>query len=112
LFSLNSDTPAALVADASGDVFLAGLLRNTSLGADFAVVAFDAKTGSERWRRVIDGDAHADDRARALALAGGDVLAAGEVRRAGGDVDALAVALTPSSGDERWRLRCAAAECR
>jgi outer membrane protein assembly factor BamB len=112
LFSFNSDTPAALVADAAGDVFLAGLLRNTSVGADFAVVALDAKTGAERWRRVIDGDAHADEGARALALAGGDVLAAGEVKGAGGNVDALAVALTPSSGDERWRLRCAAADCR
>jgi hypothetical protein len=34
------------------------------------------------------------------------------VKGAGGNVDALAVALTPSSGDERWRLRCAAADCR
>jgi outer membrane protein assembly factor BamB len=100
------DGPNALVVHPTGNVVLAGQLGSPGQGADFVVLALDAATGSERWRRQIDGEAHGDDGARALAVAGSDVIVVGEVTNVATHADAIAMALSAASGEERWRLEC------
>jgi len=42
--------------DAAGDVIAAGELQNTGTGIDFAVVKLSGSTGTEIWRRLINGN--------------------------------------------------------
>jgi len=58
----------ALVVDAAGDALVAGAIETPGRGDDFAVLKLRARDGVIRWRRQIDGGAHLDDRAQAIAL--------------------------------------------
>lgn len=98
--------PRKLAVDAAGHVLLAGLVWNPGHGWDLLVVGLDAATGAGRWRQEFDGEAHGDDDVRGLAVSRGDVVVVGDVENVATGVDAVAVALSASSGEVRWRLEC------
>jgi cysteine-rich repeat protein len=84
------DDASAVAVDATGDVVVVGSLRNPGAGRDFAVLHLDGATGTEQWRRVIDGLASEADVGMAVGLdAAADVLAAGRTRNGGDSVTVL-----------------------
>ncbi len=70
------------------------------------VVAFDATTGMELWRKSIDGTiTGADDNDDAFGVgidAAGDVIAAGRISNTGTDDDLLVVKLLGATGQQIW----------
>jgi cysteine-rich repeat protein len=98
---------AQSVAEDAGRVVVGGRLPNPAGDPDFAVVAFDAVTGTELWRTVIDGTQAGDndqDEVTGVAIDGaGDVLAVGRLSNATTDDDAVAVKLAGATGAELWR---------
>ena len=98
---------ARSVAVGNGRVAVGGQLPNPAGDSDFAVVAFDAVTGTELWRTVIDGtltgDNDQDDVTGVAIDAAGDVLAVGRLSNTETDDDAVAVKLAGATGAELWR---------
>jgi len=84
-------TPAeglSLALDAAGDAVVAGTASMAGRGRDLAVLKLRGDSGRIRWRRLVDGGAREDDRARAVAIdAAGNPFAAGVLRgsRSGDD---------------------------
>jgi cysteine-rich repeat protein len=91
-----------------GRVIVTGRVSNTSQGPDFAVIALDAQTGAELWRRTLDGAASGmndtDDGFAVAVDPAGDVVAAGTVANTSTDEDALVVKLAGATGAELWRV--------
>ncbi|HJQ84679.1 MAG TPA: SBBP repeat-containing protein [Candidatus Binatia bacterium] len=98
------DAATSVAVDAAGDVAAAGFMAGPGTGADFAVVKLRGADGAAAWPAVrIDGTAHQDDRANAVAVdASGNVFAAGSLRGTSGD-DFVVLALDAADGHERWR---------
>jgi cysteine-rich repeat protein len=98
---------ARAVAVGNGRVAVGGQLPNPAGDPDFLVVAFDAVTGTELWRTVIDGtltgDNDQDDVTGVAIDAAGDVLAVGRLSNTTTDDDAIAVKLAGATGAELWR---------
>src|SRR5882672_4235862 len=70
------DLARSVRVDAAGDVIAAGELQNTGTGIDFAVVKLSGSTGTEIWRRLINGTASGNDAAHAVRVdSSGDILA-------------------------------------
>lgn len=90
------DRANALRIDASGDVFVAGLIRNHP-GNDFDVIKW-ANDGTPVWRREINGDDSSSDEALAVAVEGAEVAAAGSTRNVGTHDDATIVKLSSTDG--------------
>src|SRR5262245_41004076 len=73
-----NDIAYSVAVDASGDVFAAGRLNNVNTGFDFVVMKFSKATGSEIWRREINGTDGGFEYAIAITVDPfGDVIAAG-----------------------------------
>ena len=83
----------------------AGLITAAETDADFAVVKFDGATGTELWRKTINGSALSSyDVALAVAVdAAGDVVASGRIQNAGVGWDFTVAKLAGANGAERWR---------
>jgi uncharacterized delta-60 repeat protein len=93
---------ARIAVGAGGAVYAAGSAPAGRSDADFTVVRLTGD-GAETWRRSIDGSGHADDRARALALDGDQVVAGGFTANAAGDDDGLVVRLD-AGGAVLWQV--------
>jgi cysteine-rich repeat protein len=105
--STGADGRARVLAAGGGRVVVAGRLVSPATGWDFAVVALDAATGFEAWRRILDASAtEAQDRDDAFGVAvdaAGDVLAVGRLSDAVTDDDLAALKLAGATGSELWR---------
>lgn len=84
------DVANAVAIDAAGNVIAAGSIEDASVKA--LVVKLDAATGSEVWRREIDGEGKV-----VVVDAAGDVLVGGDI---GGDT---VVKLAGATGADVWR---------
>jgi hypothetical protein len=100
----SSDRANAVAVDVAGDVIAAGKIEHTTLSPDFIVVKLDGGSGTELWRREINGTADGSwDRASAVAVdAAGDVMAGGRTDNIGG-MDFTVVKLRSADGIELWR---------
>jgi len=97
------DLARSVRVDAAGDVIAAGELQNTGTGIDFAVVKLSGSTGTEVWRRLINGTASGNDAAHAVRVdSSGDILACGAVQNSGTDLDFTVVKLSPADGSQIW----------
>jgi hypothetical protein len=90
--------------DGTGNVVAVGHIVNTDTGDDFTVAKFDGVTGAELWRQVIDGTAHRDDDANAVAVDGtGNVFAAGVLVNVGFSQSFTVIKFDGATGAELWR---------
>ncbi|EWT02210.1 hypothetical protein N865_00270 [Intrasporangium oryzae NRRL B-24470] len=102
-----ADTPAAIVA--AGDlVVVNGTSAGSGTGVDFATVAYDAKTGTQKWVARYDGAAHGDEgwfpsgiHSLAANQAGSMVYVTGGSQGAGG-ADYATVAYEAATGTRKW----------
>src|SRR5262249_46634982 len=62
------DLVRSVRVDAAGDVVAAGELQNTGTGLDFTVVKLSGGSGTEIWRRVLNGSASGNDAAHAVRI--------------------------------------------
>jgi hypothetical protein len=111
-----AESATALGVDPAGHVLLSGWLRNgagvypyyllrqASAGDDFFVVALDGVTGTERWRRVLDGAAHGADAANALAFDGMTAAVVGYLQSTETNFDPVLSLFTALRGDEMLRV--------
>src|SRR5262249_30176047 len=98
------DLDRAVRGDAAGDVVAAGELQNTGTGLDFTVVKLSGGSGTEIWRRVLNGSASGNDAAHAVRIEPmGDILACGAVQNTGTDLDFAVVKLSGVDGSVMWR---------
>ncbi|TFH23091.1 MAG: hypothetical protein E4H03_06975, partial [Myxococcales bacterium] len=96
----NKDQALDVALDAADDVIVAGFLRGL-VSEDFAILKFSGATGTELWRRTIDGAAGLADAAAAVAIdADGNVLAGGSLDNAGVAVDFTVVKVAGATGDD------------
>lgn len=99
-----TDVARSIRVDSAGNVVAVGELLNTGTGMDFTVVKLAGATGTELWRRQIDGTASLNDLARSVRVdAAGDVVAVGELQNTGTGLDFVVVKLSGSTGVELWR---------
>jgi hypothetical protein len=103
--SAGDDAALAVAVDPTGIVAAAGRMAGAGTGADFTVAKLGAADGSAVWPPVrIDGAAHVDDQANAVAIdASGNVVAAGFLADAASGKDFVVVSLDAADGHERWR---------
>lgn len=100
-----------VAVDGAGNVVAAGVTENSGTDGDFTVVKFNGLTGSELWRRVINGPGNRRDSANALAVDGmGNVVAGGYTQnvatfgeRMFTHADLTVVKFDGVSGAELWR---------
>jgi hypothetical protein len=98
-----ADSGEAVVADAAGDVFVAGELETVDRSLDVAVLKLASTTGAEQWRVTLDSGTNGFDLAADIALhPTGDPVVAGWLDIAG-DSTIAAVRLAGATGAERWR---------
>jgi cysteine-rich repeat protein len=86
----NADVAQALALDASGNVLVAGTVRNPGTRADLLVLKLANATGAELWRAEVNGSEDGADTGLAVAASGADVVAAGRVQN-GATADGYAV---------------------
>ena len=98
-----SDSPADLVVDAAGNIYVTGQSLGTGTNVDYATVKYDA-AGTELWARRYDGPTTvvASDYDRAVDLA---IDAAGNVYVTGNSSDDFATVKYDAAGTERWVRR-------
>jgi extracellular elastinolytic metalloproteinase len=106
LFSFGPRPTLDVSADGSR-VFVGGSNTDAGTGDDFATVAYDAKTGRERWVARYDGPAGGADNASSVRVSegGSRVFVTGVSGRAGGGNDTATVAYDAKTGDELWVVR-------
>ena len=96
----------AVTVDAAGDVVSGGVLVNAVTFNDLVVVKLAGASGTELWRRVIDGsrDAPDTDFAADVTVDGsGDVLAAGEITSSQAFGAFAVVKIAGASGALLWQ---------
>src|SRR5262245_56455378 len=99
-----NDIAYSVAVGASGDVFAAGRLNNLSTGFDFVVMKFSKTTGSEIWRREINGTDGGFEYALSLAVDPfGDVIAAGRTHNTATHYDFAVIKFSGATGAELWR---------
>jgi outer membrane protein assembly factor BamB len=97
---LGAGAAQALALDDSGDIVVAGFLRNAAGASEFAVVKLSG-TGTEQWRYQITNSDFGG--AIAVAMDGrGDAVAVGSVA-AGNANDSVVVKLAGATGAQLWR---------
>jgi outer membrane protein assembly factor BamB len=97
------DRVNAVAVDHVGNVITAGAVNLNDYGPDFAVVKYDATSGRELWRRLIDGPSQRFDHALAVAVDdSGNVVAAGQIYTATG-YDILVAKLAEADGSIVWQ---------
>ncbi|MGH2556387.1 MAG: S8 family serine peptidase [Actinomycetota bacterium] len=102
------ETARALGVSPDGStVFVTGRSYGGAMGFDYATVAYDASTGSERWVRRYDGPDSRSDGAEALGVSpdGATVFVTGYSVGSTCDTDYATVAYDASTGAERWVAR-------
>ncbi len=100
------EVATAVVLDASGDAFVAGLLDDAGAGRGIVVLKVDGSTGAEIWRREIDGSAlggSSDGGARLRFDSAGALFVGGVLENAGTAEDVFVSKLDPATGVELWR---------
>jgi hypothetical protein len=99
-----NDQALAVTAGGAGNVIAAGFTTNSGTGSDFTVIKFDGNTGTELWRRVINGNANGADHALAITVGGaGNVIAAGYTTSSNTGSDFTVFKFNGSNGAELWR---------
>jgi outer membrane protein assembly factor BamB len=97
------DFPIAMAVHASGDVVVAGITTQDSIG-HFTVIKFAGGSGTELWRQTIAGTPANGAFAAAVAIdSAGDVVAGGAL--SGGTTDFTVLKLAGATGAELWRYR-------
>ncbi|HJQ84680.1 MAG TPA: hypothetical protein VKA21_11415 [Candidatus Binatia bacterium] len=100
-----ADDAVAVTTDAAGNVVAAGFTTGAN-GTDMTVVKRAASDGALLWPApaTLDGTAHGDDEANAVAIDGaGDVLVAGFTTNTGTGKNFTVAKLAGSDGHELWR---------
>lgn len=101
--SSNDRATGAVAIDAAGNIIAAGSIWNTGTGEDLTVIKLDNTTGTELWRRVINGVANGSDTASAVAIdSAGNVVAAGGTQNNGTSSDFTVVKLDGLTGQGLW----------
>lgn len=98
------DTALDIALDPAGDPVVVGTLSSFGGAADdeFAVMKFDAATGTEQWRQVLRGKGDGNHVARAVAVdTNGDVIAAGSLDGGATSLDVAVVKLDGADGSTR-----------
>ncbi|MBI5772253.1 MAG: tandem-95 repeat protein [Verrucomicrobia bacterium] len=94
----STDTPYAVAADASGNVFVAGASQSSGASYDMATVKYDVN-GVAQWTNRYDSAIHGSDQARALAIGGsGDAYVAGYSENSFGGSDYTLLRITSATG--------------
>lgn len=93
-----SDEVMDMVVDGSGNAYLTGSVKNSSI--DAALIKFNS-SGVVQWARFYDGFFHGTDAARSVAFdAGGNIVIAGSITINGGS-DYLTIKYN-TSGTQQW----------
>ena len=78
--SNHTDQASAVAVDSSGNLAVAGYVRNAADNKDFRVMKLDAASGSTLWQYTLNGSGNADDGAYSVAFdASGEAAATGYV---------------------------------
>ncbi len=75
------DSVRDVAVRADGDVYAFGQVTNTGTTGDALAVRLDGATGTNVWRKMIDGGANGDDSIRAGVRLGDDLIAVGSSTR-------------------------------
>lgn len=99
------DQAVAIATDRRGDAITVGWLDDNPRSKALAVVKVDGGDGTERWRRVLNGDAaNHDDRARAVVVDGNDdVIVVGTLDLPRLRDQLTVMKLDGATGADRWR---------
>jgi outer membrane protein assembly factor BamB len=101
--SFDSDLPSALAVSAGGTIYAVGILGSPALQENFAVVALDAASGDERWRRVLPKRGTVSGVARAVAVEPeGSPVVTGRTVGKRSDSGMFVCRLRPSDGQPLW----------
>ena len=93
------DRALSVAVDSMGNVLATGATTNTGTGADFTVIKFDGMSGTELWRKTINGMANDFDTTFAVTVdAAGDVVAAGMIKNVWTGDDFIVVKLSGADG--------------
>jgi outer membrane protein assembly factor BamB len=91
---------------ADGQVLATGLAYDRDTGANWVAVKLDAATGTEIWRRVIDGGTGGDENAPAATVdANGDLIVGGRHADTPGASRFVVMKLSGADGTELWRYQ-------
>jgi len=103
--SLNDDdSPAGIVLDTAGSVYLTGYSTNVGSSADFATIKYTPQ-GVERWVSIYNGPAGGNDQATGVAVdGGGNVYVTGPSAGIGTSRD-YATIRYDSLGVRKWLIR-------
>lgn len=97
----------AVATDSIGDVFAAGLTRESDISSNFTIMKLDGETGDEQWRQAIRGSAtigYTPNEALAVAVdSSGDVVAAGFITNNITGSDFTVIKFNGVTGEEIWR---------
>ena len=99
------DEATSLAVSPDGStVYVTGHSHGTGTGADYATVAYDASTGTERWVTRYNAPAGGDDAALAIGVSpeGSSVFVTGRTETAAAGIDGTTVAYEAASGMQRW----------
>ena len=95
------DFATTVTVDGMGNVVAVGATTNTGTGADFTVIKFDGMSGTELWRKTINGMANDFDTTFAVTVdAAGDVVAAGMIKNVWTGDDFIVVKLSGPDGSD------------
>ncbi|CEF49002.1 unnamed protein product [uncultured bacterium] len=83
-----TSVPAALATDSAGNVIVTGYSYVTSGSADFCTVKYAAATGTQIWVHTYNGPSSRDDKAKGIVVdTNGDVYVTGSSPNSNGDND-------------------------
>jgi outer membrane protein assembly factor BamB len=99
----NGSGEARDMVASQGGVYAVGLSHTPDSGNDFAVRAYDAKTGVLLWEDIVDGSEGAFDQALAVAIRGNQVFAAGRLDNVGTGGDFVVRAYRANTGTLLWQ---------
>ena len=101
-------TAYAITMSSDGSkVFVVGQAARGTMAPDYATVAYDAATGSQRWARLYNGTGNANDRALAVTPSpdGSKVLVTGFSPGQGSGYDYATLAYDTTTGEAVWVRR-------
>jgi len=103
-----SDTAHAIgISVDGGTVFVTGDSAGLTSSSDYATVAYDVSTGTQRWVSRYNGPGNGDDIANALAISplGSLLYITGQSTAVNGKFDYATLALNANTGNQAWLLR-------
>jgi hypothetical protein len=107
--SLNDDAREIVVGPDGKRLFVTGMSKGTGIGADYATIAYRAKTGAKVWSTRFDGPAGLDDRATTIGIhpSGTLVFVSGVSEGSVTGSDAATIAYRTDTGAKVWTRRIA-----